>query len=131
MTSPAEFSKGPPEFPGFTVASVWRQFKITRPVEVRILRLSPDNIPLPKGEYSHVRGLSSTKKKCAGISPEGAHHLPTTRAAKLNPQQKKKHNRQYASDTVLGLQNFPVLSTYNRRSGLCLYIPRTDFQSRK
>lgn len=45
MTSPRELSNGPPEFPGFSAASVWMTSGIRRPVLARMLRPSALTMP--------------------------------------------------------------------------------------
>ena len=59
MTSPREFSSGPPEFPGLMAASVWMASSISAPSGVRMGRtelmmprvmvpLSPKGLPMAK-----------------------------------------------------------------------------------
>jgi len=45
MTSPADDTRGPPELPGLSAASVWMTSSISRPVEARIERPSADTTP--------------------------------------------------------------------------------------
>ena len=46
MTSPAVFSSGPPELPGFSAASVWMTLEIEKPSGALISRCSADTTPV-------------------------------------------------------------------------------------
>jgi hypothetical protein len=46
ITSPADETKGPPELPGLSAASVWITSSISRPVEARMERPSAETTPV-------------------------------------------------------------------------------------
>jgi hypothetical protein len=60
-TSPAAFSSGPPELPGFTAASNWIRLLKTLPSAVRKLRFSPETTPaLTEGPMPNGKPTATT-----------------------------------------------------------------------